>query len=513
MNKNKIDKHMIAKADVFTTPQKDDRRAKGRHQNADRRRWDRVRNWVSPAVVLGLTRLIDMLIVAAVGFDIWVFYVLSIDPGASSYHLAALWITAVAVPLVFQSLKLYSIQTLRHFTGSAMRIVLCMTALFACLITIAFFTKLGADFSRIWLASWYFVSVAGILVFRVFMAVLIRRWNAHGRLERSAVIIGGGASGAELIQALEASPYTDIRITGIFDDRDDERAPAVSHGHRKLGNINQLLAFARKVRVDLLIVSFPITAENRLLEVLKKLWILPVDIRLSAHTNKLRFRPRAYSYIGNVPFIDIFDKPLADWDYVIKSIEDRILAALALVLLSPVMALVALAVKLDSKGPVLFKQKRFGFNNEMIEVYKFRSLRHESADENAAKLVSKNDDRVTRVGRFIRKTSLDELPQLYNALKGELSMVGPRPHAVMAKAADELYTEVVDSYFARHRVKPGITGWAQINGWRGETDTPEKIHRRVEHDLYYIENWSIWLDLYILILTPFSLINNTDSAY
>ena len=163
------------------------------------------------------------------------------------------------------------------------------------------------------------------------------------------------------------------------------------------------------------------------------------------------------------------------------------------------MAIVAIAIKLDSRGPVLFKQKRYGFNNELIEIYKFRSMYADQADANANKLVTVDDPRVTRVGRFIRKTSLDELPQLFNVVfAGNLSLVGPRPHALQAKAADRLYDEAVDGYFARHRVKPGITGWAQIHGWRGETNSQEKIQQRVEHDLYYIENWSILLDLYIL---------------
>ena len=177
------------------------------------------------------------------------------------------------------------------------------------------------------------------------------------------------------------------------------------------------------------------------------------------------------------------------------------------------MLAVALAIRLDSPGPVLFRQKRYGFNNELIEVLKFRSMYTHMTDANAAKLATRDDPRVTRVGRFIRKTSLDELPQLINVvLTGNLSLVGPRPHAVQAKAADRLYEQVVDGYFARHRVKPGITGWAQVNGWRGETDTQEKLERRVEHDLFYIENWSVIFDLYILLLTPFRLLN-TENAY
>ena len=191
-----------------------------------------------------------------------------------------------------------------------------------------------------------------------------------------------------------------------------------------------------------------------------------------------------------------------------------VLGALAgLVLLGPVLLLIAIAIKLDSKGPVFFKQRRYGFNNKFVEIYKFRSMYAEATDANANRLVTKGDPRVTRVGRFIRKTSLDELPQLINVVfTGNMSLVGPRPHAIQAKAAEHLYDEAVDGYFARHRVKPGITGWAQINGWRGETDSREKILRRVEHDLYYIENWSILFDLYIVLRTPFALIRG-EGAY
>jgi Undecaprenyl-phosphate glucose phosphotransferase len=245
---------------------------------------------------------------------------------------------------------------------------------------------------------------------------------------------------------------------------------------------------------------------------LRKLWVLPVDIRLAAHMNKLRFRPRAYSYIGGVPVIDLFDKPIADWDVVVKTIFDKVVGLLCLLLALPVMLVVALAVKLDSRGPILFRQKRYGFNNEPIEVLKFRSMFSDQLDYEAKNTVKRNDPRVTRVGRIIRRTSLDELPQLFNVVvMGNLSLVGPRPHAMNAKAQDHLYDEVVDGYFARHRVRPGITGWAQINGWRGDTDTPEKIQKRVECDLYYIENWSILLDVYILFATPLSLITTKNA--
>ncbi|MDU3133796.1 MAG: undecaprenyl-phosphate glucose phosphotransferase, partial [Bradyrhizobium sp.] len=321
-------------------------------------------------------------------------------------------------------------------------------------------------------------------------------------------------SGEDLVRALKLQNDSEIEILGVFDDRSDSRSLDTCAGVPKLGKVDDIVEFARRTRVDLVLFALPISAETRILDMLKKLWVLPVDIRLSAHTNKLRFRPRSYSYLGAVPTLDVFEAPITDWDLVMKWLFDRLVGALILLLALPVMALVALAIKLDSPGPVLFRQKRFGFNNERIDVFKFRSLYHHQADPTASKVVTKNDPRVTRVGRFIRKTSLDELPQLFNVVfKGNLSLVGPRPHAVQGKLQNRLFDEAVDGYFARHRVKPGITGWAQINGWRGEIDKEEKIQKRVEFDLYYIENWSVLLDLYILLKTPLALMTKSENAY
>ncbi len=200
------------------------------------------------------------------------------------------------------------------------------------------------------------------------------------------------------------------------------------------------------------------------------------------------------------------------WGLFLKIVFDRAVAAVMIIALAPVMLLVAAAIRLESKGPVIFKQKRYGFNNEMIEVFKFRSMYTDRCDAHATMLVTKGDPRVTRVGRIIRKTSLDELPQLFNVLTGQLSLVGPRPHATQAKAANTLYEQVVDGYFARHKVRPGITGWAQINGWRGETDTREKIEQRVKYDLDYIDHWSLMFDIAILARTPLALLKS-ENAY
>ena len=472
---------------------------------------------ISPIVISGCFRLFELLVLAVVGMATYVAYVAG---GISATEMHDVGTYAVAVSavcfltaMIFHAANVYNIQAYNTPIRQTAKITLALLMVFALFIAGLFFLKMGDVFSRVWMATYFLLGWLFILFFRFSFAAVLQQWCKEGRIYRRAVVVGGGEQGVEVIKALEANETSDIRICGIFDERGDDRVPARIEGYPKLGNYDELVEFGRNSRIDLLIVTLPLTAESRLMSVLKKLWVLPVDVRLAAHTTKLRFRPRAYSYIGKVPFIDIFDKPLADWDFVLKWLFDKGIALMALVLLSPVMIGTALAVKLTSSGPVLFRQKRYGFNNELIEVYKFRSMYTTMADANASKLVTKDDPRVTPVGRFIRKSSLDELPQLFNVLKGELSLVGPRPHALLAQAASQNYHDVVDGYFARHRVKPGITGWAQIHGWRGETDTEEKILKRVEYDLYYIENWSILLDLYILLKTPYSLLFNNKNAY
>jgi Undecaprenyl-phosphate glucose phosphotransferase len=472
----------------------------------------RVAPAISQIVLAGVVRVAEFCAIALLGFAIYLLHVRTAGTHDWHYVSAILGISLTAI-VAFQQAELYDAAAMRKHVYQLSRIAVVWTIVFLLAFAIGFFVRLEAIYSRVWAASWFMSGLAMLFAGRLILAALVRHWTHQGRLVRRTVIIGGGPAGEALVNSLAAQPDSDLEICGVFDDRADDRSPPCVGGVPKLGTVDHLIEFARRTRIDLLLVSLPITAEERVLQMVRKLWVLPVDIRLAAHTSRLRFRPRAYSYIGNVPMLDVFDRPLADWDVVQKWLFDKIVGGLLLLAAAPVMTIVALAIKLDSRGPVFFKQRRYGFNNELIEVYKFRSMYVEATDATAARLVTKDDPRVTRVGRFIRKTSLDELPQLINVVfKGNLSLVGPRPHATHAKAANRLYDEVVDGYFARHRVKPGITGWAQINGWRGETDTPEKIQRRVEHDLFYIENWSLLFDLYILAKTPFALLK-TESAY
>jgi Undecaprenyl-phosphate glucose phosphotransferase len=359
---------------------------------------------------------------------------------------------------------------------------------------------------RDWTALWFAGGCVTGCGARAVFAGAVALWTRQGRLARRTVVVGGGAHALETIQRLEKSGKGALQILGVFDDRHRARLPEDIGHYKLLGAFDDLDAFCRDEKVDLLIVAIPLSAEARLLQILGKLWVLPVDVRISALGTKLTLRDRVYHHIGEVPFLPVFDKAISDWGNARKAMFDAVAGLALTIALSPLLALIALGVKLTSPGPIIFRQVRYGFNNERFEVFKFRSMYVDLCDPTAEKQVTRHDPRVTPFGAFIRRTSLDELPQLFNVLRGDLSLVGPRPHAIKGKAAGRAYEQVVDGYFARHRVRPGITGWAQVNGWRGETDTIEKIEQRVAYDLQYIENWSVCLDLKILATTPVAVL-------
>jgi Undecaprenyl-phosphate glucose phosphotransferase len=466
---------------------------------------------MSPGMVAGMMRGLEGLAILALG--VFSHGGVVLPSGESLWAaLLPLLVAPCAGLILLQALGAYDPASFGRLLDQCGRVIAAWTLLFAGFALFAFFTRNGLAASGLWFGIWYLMGLVMLISGRALLTIVVNRWIREGRFQRRAVIVGGGESAAELIRSLEAARDRHVQICGIFDDRAGNRSPAIVQGYPRLGTIAELVTFGRIAKIDMLIVALPITAETRLLEILRQLWVLPVDIRLSAHMDKLRFRPRAYSYIGAVPFVDVIERPIAGWDTLIKRGFDLMMAGAAIIMLAPLLLGTAAAIKLDSRGPVLFRQKRYGFNNEVIDVFKFRSMHAESCDYEARVAVTKDDPRVTPIGRIIRKTSIDELPQLFNVLIGNLSLVGPRPHAVGSNTGNKLWEAVVDGYFARHRVKPGVTGWAQIHGWRGEIDTQEKLQQRVAHDLYYIENWSPLLDLLILARTPFALFN-TKNAY
>jgi Undecaprenyl-phosphate glucose phosphotransferase len=380
------------------------------------------------------------------------------------------------------------------------------------LLLLAFLTKTTETFSRGWALGWIIFAPISLLAGRCFFCIVMARSvQASYWFVRNVAIVGAGEEGQRLIASLQRGNDRSVVIRGLFDDR-SSRIPDLVCGLAVDGTTDDLLRFARSTPVDEVVIALPLHAEQRLKSLCEKLKAVSIDIRLSIEPLAEAFRGCRLGYVGEIPTLSIVDRPLKNWGAIVKLVEDKVLCSLALVLASPLMALIAIFIKIDTRGPVFFFQERFGFNNEVIKVIKFRTMAVDQGDPSGAQRTVRGDPRVTRVGRILRWLSFDELPQLINVLRGEMSLVGPRPHAVAMKAGDCLYHEAISEYLHRHRVKPGITGWAQINGLRGEVDTLAKANARVAYDLYYIEHWSFWLDLRILVKTIAKL-PSSENAY
>ncbi|MET1080076.1 MAG: undecaprenyl-phosphate glucose phosphotransferase [Pseudomonas sp.] len=426
-------------------------------------------------------------------------YVPESSVAQTNSYLFVLMFFALLVTVLFQALDVYS----EAFFSNRLRFRIMVVAWSAAFCLLLFMHRgLGLLLyaSNLQLAIWFFVSLLLFGAERLLLLYVFQQLMRRGRFLNNAVILGGTDNGLHLAEYLKA--HRDIRcgVIGFIDDR-LARTPDHLNGLPVLGNCQDLERLIREEKVSQVLVALPWSAETRIDQIIRRLRKLPVNVLLVPDMVAFRHAHNRITEVASLPMFNASEVPLRGWSPLFKRLEDLLLASLTLILLLPLMLLVALAIKLDSPGPVLFRQKRFGYNNRLIEVFKFRSMHQHQSDATAELQTTRGDVRITRVGRFIRKTSLDELPQLVNVLLGSMSMVGPRPHATATKAAGILFEEAVEEYTARHRVKPGITGWAQVNGYRGETDTLEKIERRVELDLEYIEQWSVWFDLYILFRT------------
>jgi len=372
-----------------------------------------------------------------------------------------------------------------------------MAAVAASVAALGLAVFMDADSFRI-SAIWASVSTVAILTAHGCAWAMVRRWRAQGRLTPNVVIVGATENAFKLIEA--ALDARDIAVLGVFDDRLD-RAPETVHGVPVLGDTNRLLEHRILPYVDRIVITVTAASQPRVRQLIDRLRLLPNAVTLFWDVDGQDTRSATLERLARLPLAEISGADDADRRVLLKRIQDLALGAAALLVAAPIMAVVALAVRLDSPGPILFRQRRHGFNNEPITVWKFRSMHHALADLDAAQQVCACDERVTRVGRFIRKTSLDELPQLINVLRGEMSLVGPRPHAIGMRTGSEESSRLVAEYAWRHRMKPGITGWAQINGSRGPVDTPEAVRKRVAMDIDYIERQSFWFDVYILAMT------------
>ena len=411
---------------------------------------------------------------------------------------------------VFRAAGLYQLKHLIRRNELLVRLLAAWAAVASGLWVTAMVVPSGTGEAGLrWLPYW-FAGMALVSAFRLVANIQLRAWQRTGRLGMRVAVVGAGAVAQRLLSMLDPSNPDGPHVIGIYDDN-AAQLPVFCLGHRLRGTPDDLISEAQELNVEAVLVTESTPVDERFVETLNKLSVLPVDIHVCPADFGLRFRDIRLARVGDVTVLNVLNQPLRHWHRIAKVLEDRLLGLVILLLIAPLLIAIAILIKLDSRGPVFFRQRRYGYNNRLFEVFKFRTMHHDQRDEKGEQLTRRNDARITPVGRFLRRTSLDELPQFFNVLRGDMSIVGPRPHATAAKAGEVLYQDAVRYYSARHRMKPGITGWAQVNGWRGETETIEQIRQRVEYDLHYIENWSILFDLEIIFRTLLVVVVNRNA--
>lgn len=399
---------------------------------------------------------------------------------------------------IAEALQLYRPWRINQFRYMLWQVCLLLAICFAGLISVLFLLKVSESFSRVVVVAWYAASAICMLSWRLVFRAIRKFQVAHGvQLQRMA-IVGLTPRGIQLYHEIKNHPELGFECIGFFDDREPERF-APEYRSLLLGNVTESVMTAQSGVISRLYVALPLQADKRIQQIVQQLGDTTLDVYLVPDFLLMNMMHGRLSSVGEIDTISVFESPHYGVQNYLKRTFDIVFSLFALLLLSPLMLLIAVAVKLTSKGPVFFVQDRYGLDGKKIGVYKFRTMK---VMENSDTVVqaSRNDPRVTALGAVLRRTSLDELPQFLNVLLGHMSVVGPRPHAV---AHNEQYRSQVSFYMLRHKVKPGITGWAQVNGWRGETDTLDKMEKRVEYDLYYIRNWSLWFDIKIIFKTVF----------
>lgn len=389
----------------------------------------------------------------------------------------------------------------------SMRILATWLITFMLLIFIAFTSKSTTEFSRVILISWLFVTPTLLILTRHLLRQVFAHLKRMGINNRRVAIVGITEHGLQFAKDLENNPDVGYHIAGFYDHNKRSEYPENYKKFAKLGDFKELIKAARSGKWDQIYVALPLEEKQETIALLEQLADSITPVRLIPDYFTSNLLKKKYIELVNTPILCVHETSLTEHNVYVKRAEDILLGSLIVVLISPILLGVALAIKLTSRGPIIFKQKRHGAQGQEFTVWKFRSM-SVCEDGNNIKQACKNDVRVTALGSFLRRTSLDELPQFFNVLQGHMSIVGPRPHAV---AHNEYYSQHISGYMLRHFIKPGITGWAQINGWRGETDKMYKMEKRVEYDLEYIRRWSLWMDLKIIALSVFKGFSNKNA--
>ncbi|HRE61409.1 MAG TPA: undecaprenyl-phosphate glucose phosphotransferase [Micropepsaceae bacterium] len=401
-------------------------------------------------------------------------------------------VVALLFGLMMRASRAYEPDALASLANQTTLIARNFGLLLLIVLLAAALSKTSAEYSRAWFILFAVLGPAVLMLVRLIFSMMMNRIAATDVMKRQVVVIGSGAMLTQCLAGLEGRS-DELHVAGVFGRRNGNGDP--DH----LQPMESLDEYVRANDIDELIIAVDPANRDEAKGFLSAASNFPLDVKFATPSPFDGVVVRGFDNLGHVVLLEALNRPLSGYSRLIKNLEDRILGALLLIAVLPLFAVIALLIKLESRGPVFFRQRRNGFNNDVIRVFKFRSMR---VVEDGAVITqaTRGDPRVTRMGKFLRRTSIDELPQLINVVMGEMSIVGPRPHAV---AHNEKFAGDIDQYLRRHHVKPGITGWAQIHGLRGETDTIEKMARRVEYDLWYIDNWSLWLDIRIILATPF----------
>lgn len=450
----------------------------------------------SPARMEGWLCVIDLLalLIAYLGARLFLI-VAQAEP--ESAHELTLLIGVVVIMSGLRGFGLYRFSVIKNKTKEWKNIFSAITIGFMAILAISFSYANEIWFSRNWFGAWYLFSLISVYTARAITWKISHSLAERGKLKRRVAIYGSGPQCERFIECLRADTGPWLAIVGVFDDREIPR-DEISPPFPVIGNIRDLVDLCRVGKVDDVIIALPWSADIRIMDVLRRLENLPVNIKTAPDMINFAIPHIGFESFSGMAVLDVSAHRLSGSWAVLKSLEDYTLTLILLLFLAPCFIIIGILVKISSPGPIFFRQPRLGLNNRAFEILKFRTMYHNRPPEQGTPQATKHDPRVTPIGRILRRTSLDELPQLFNVLGGSMSLIGPRPHAI---AHNDFYGDVVDRYFVRHRVKPGITGWAQIHGFRGETEDTEKMRQRIEYDIAYIEKWSPLLDTIILIKT------------
>lgn len=425
------------------------------------------------------------------------------SPYTNFYNIEGYLVAGLSAVVIFglvgRFADIYTSWTGRPLRDEAIRITLVWLVTFSSLVFIAFVTKTSEQFSRVVLIAWLVATPILLIIARYFLRQIFAYLRRLGVNHRSVAIVGITQNGLNFAMDLENKPEFGYDVVGFYDDRKERIHKNVLNHYAHLGDFEDLVISARNGEWDQIYIALPVEARKRMLRLLEDLADSATPVRLLPDYFTTNLLQSKFIEIADNPVLCIYDSPFSADHALIKRIEDLLVGSIILTLISPILLCIAAAVKLTSSGPILFKQTRYGQKGERIKVWKFRTMTV-CEDGNDIKQATKDDSRYTKIGGFLRRSSLDELPQFFNVLQGTMSIVGPRPHAV---SHNEQYRTIIPGYMLRHLIKPGITGWAQINGWRGETNTLYKMRKRVEFDLEYMREWSLWLDFKIIFLTIF----------